>query len=118
MIKVLDRLLAKILGEPLENIKPTVQKRPNVARDFRAVEIVPRRPCCEAATQAAGKRYLLSKAPRVPLVGCTMPMTCSCMYRKNADRRGGNRRLLGAGASRLFAGVEGRKNEGRRLAEM
>jgi hypothetical protein len=117
-MKVLQKLLGKIAREaPAKNLKTISHKRLNGAPDFRAVEIAPSLLCCEAAMQASGRRYLLSKVPRVPLVGCTMPTTCSCMYRKNADRRDGDRRLLGAGTSRWFAGIESRKHEGRRLAE-
>jgi hypothetical protein len=119
MMKALERLLGRISSEPgAKNPKPNARlKRAKTAGDFRAVEIAPRILCCEAAKKASGKRYLLSKAPRMPLMGCTMPMTCSCMFRKNADRRDGDRRLLGAGTSRWFAGVEGRKQEARRSAE-
>src|ERR1700753_3264192 len=89
----------------------------NSVGDFRAVEIAPRLLRCEAARQVSGKRYLLNNAPRMPLVGCTMPTTCSCMFLKCRDRRDGDRRLLGAGASRMSAGADVRKDAGRRLAE-
>ena len=119
MMKALEKLLGRISSEPgAKNHKPIARsKRSNAGGDFRAVEIAPRILCCEAAKKASGKRYLMSKAPRMPLMGCTMPMTCSCMFRKNTDRRSGDRRLLGAGTSRWFAGVESRKLEGRRSAE-
>jgi len=114
MMKVLEGLLGKTSRESVAN-KPQL-KRSSGSGDFRAVEIAPSLKCCEAAMQASGRRYLLRKAPQVPLVGCTMPMACSCMFRKNADRRNGDRRLLGAAASRWFAGVDHRKLEGRRSA--
>jgi hypothetical protein len=118
MMKELETLLKMFAREPVsKSPKPRVQKRANAVSDFRAVEIAPRVLCCEAAKRAASNRYLLRKAPRVPLVGCTMPMNCSCIFLKKADRRDGDRRLLGAGTSRWFAGVESRKIEGRRVAE-
>jgi hypothetical protein len=117
MMKVLENLLGAIGREPLaKSLKSTAQKRPTAVGDFRAVEISPRVLCCEEARRVAGKRFLLGKAPRVPLMGCTMSTTCSCMFLKSKDRRDGDRRLLGAGTSRWFAGVDGR-NGGRRLAE-
>jgi hypothetical protein len=119
MMKVLGKLLGKITREPVAN-KPAPKlklKQATGIGDFRAVEISPSLQCCEAAKQASRKRYLLRNAPRVPLVGCTMPTTCSCTFRKNADRRDGDRRLLGAATSRWFAGVDNRKSEGRRLAK-
>jgi hypothetical protein len=116
MMKVLERLLGKVSRKPAANKhgRGGQLKRSSGTADFRAVEIAPGFICCEAAKQASGKRHLWSKAPRVPLMGCTMPLSCSCMFRKNADRRDGDRRLLGAGTSRWFAGVDGRKYGGRR----
>lgn len=117
-MKVLENLLRFIRREPLaKSLKAAAQKRPNAEGDFRAVEISPRVLCCDAARRVTGKRYLLSKAPRMPLMGCTMPTACSCRYLKSKDRRDGDRRLLGAGTSRWFQGVESRKYVGRRFAE-
>jgi hypothetical protein len=120
MIKVLKGLLGRISREHAAN-KPTSiakLKRPSTG-DFRAVEIAPSATCCAAAMQASGRRYLLRKAPRLPLYGCTMPINCSCMFRKNADRRDGDRRLLGATeTNRWFGGLESRKRGGRRSEEM
>lgn len=118
MLKVLRVLLGTNTREiTKKTFKPALQKRSNDAADFRSVEIAPSLICCEAAKLASGKRHLLHKAPRVPLVGCTMPTACSCAFRKRVDRRDGDRRLLGAGTSRWFSGVEGRSAHGRRLAE-
>jgi hypothetical protein len=120
MIKVLEGLLGKISREhAAKKLAPTAKlKRPDSASDFRAVEIAPSLMCCAAATQASGRRCLLRQAPRLPLMGCTMPTTCSCSFRKNADRRDSDRRLFGAGeTNRWFVGRESRKAEGRRSAE-
>ena len=121
MMKLLENLLGSIGRESLakspKGPKSTAQERANVGGDFRAVEISPRVLCCEASRRVAGKRYLIGQAPRMPLMGCTMPMACSCMFLKSKDRRDGDRRLLGAGTSRWFAGVESRKYGGRRMAE-
>jgi hypothetical protein len=120
MIKVLKGLLARISHEHAANTPKPIAKlkqRPS-SGDFRAVEIAPSAICCAAAMQASGRRYLLRKAPRLPLYGCTMPINCSCMFRKNADRRDGDRRLLGATeTNRWFAGLESRKRGGRRSEE-
>ena len=120
MIKVLEGLLGKMWREHHAK-KPTPiakLKRPNGTGDFRAVEIAPSIMCCTAATQVTGKSYLLREAPRLPLMGCTMPTNCSCRFRKNADRRDSDRRLFGAAeTNRWFVGVDCRKREGRRSAE-
>jgi len=121
MIKVLEGLLGKKSREHATNKPPptTNPSRSNSTGDFRAVEIAPSIMCCAAAMQASGKPYLLRKAPRLPLMGCTMPTTCSCKFRKNADRRDSDRRLLGSSeTNRWFVGVDNRKRGARRSAEM
>jgi hypothetical protein len=120
MIKVLKDLLAKISREhAANNLKAIASlKRPNSSGDFRAVEIAPSVTCCAAAIEASGRPYLLRKAPRLPLLGCTIPTACSCMFRKNSDRRDSDRRMFGATeTNRWFTGRESRKGEGRRSAE-
>jgi len=120
MIKVLEGLLGKISRErPANTPAPSAgAKRPCSTDDFRAVEIAPSIMCCAAATRAAGKPYLMRQAPRLPLYGCTMPTTCACKFRKNADRRDSDRRLFGATeTNRWFAGVDIRTLRGRRSAE-
>jgi len=120
MIKVLEGLLDKISRErPAKKPAPSAKpKRSKSTDDFRAVEIAPNIMCCAAAMHARGRPYLLREAPRLPLYGCTMPTNCSCKFRKNADRRESDRRLLGATeANRWFVGLESRKRGGRRSAE-
>jgi hypothetical protein len=99
MIKVLKVLLGRISREHAANNLKRIANptRSNSAGDFRAVEIAPSVTCCAAAKQVAGRRYLLRKPPRLPLLGCTMPTTCSCEFRKNADRRDTDRRLTAIG---------------------
>jgi hypothetical protein len=119
MIELLMGLLWKISGHRAKNSKPITRlKQPNSTGDFRAVEIAPSIMCCPAAMQVTGRSYLLREAPRLPLKGCTLPATCSCKFRKNADRRDSDRRLFGATeTNRWFAGVDSRKCGGRRSAE-
>jgi len=120
MIKVLEGLLGKTPREHPANkhTKITIPKRQNSTSDFRAVEIAPSIMCCAAATHATGTPYLLCEAPRLPLAGCTMPTHCSCKFRKNADRRDGDRRLFGATeTNRWFAGIDSRTRRSRRSEE-
>jgi hypothetical protein len=120
MIKVLEGLIGKISREHPTN-KPTpiaVLKRLNSTGDFRAVEIAPSIMGCAAAMRATGRPYLMREAPRLPLEACTMPTNCSCKFRKNADRRDGDRRLFGATeTNRWFAGIDSRTRGNRRSAE-
>ena len=118
MIKVLTELFGKIPRErPAKKPTPiAVTKRPNTGGDFRAVSLVPSIRCCAAAKHAAGRRVLLREAPRLPLEACAMPTNCSCKFRKDADRRDSDRRLLGeTETNRWFAGPESRKRGSRRL---
>jgi hypothetical protein len=120
MIKVLKELLTKISRDhPAKKAAPiTRPKRSNTGGDFRAVSIAPSIMCCAAAMHGTAKLYLLHEAPRLPLEACTMPTNCSCKFRKNADRRDGDRRLFGATeTNRWFGGLESRRRGGRRSAE-
>ena len=96
---------------------PNLSARPShVTGDYRAVSLAPSLECYAAAKNAAGsKRYLLREAPRLPLINCATPANCSCKFRKHADRRDGDRRLLGEiETARWFAGSERRMRAGRR----
>ena len=117
MIKVLRGLFGKTPREhPAKKPTPIVRPKPsNSGGDFRAVSLAPSIRCCAAAKHATGRRVLLREAPRLPLEACTMATNCSCKFRKDADRRDSDRRLLGAKeTNRWFAGPESRKRGGRR----
>jgi hypothetical protein len=120
MIKILERLLGKDLrAHSAKQLTPLANpKRPRTDVDFRVVEIAPSLMCCTAVMHARGRSYLLRQAPRLPLMGCSMPTTCLCKFLKHGDRRDSDRRLFGANeTNRWFAGVENRKHRGRRLAD-
>src|SRR6202051_1355576 len=117
MIKVLKGLCGKTpRDQPAKKPKPIARpKQANTGGDFRAVSLATRIRCCAAAKHATGRRVLLREAPRLPLDACTMPTNCSCKFRKDADRRDSDRRLLGAAeANRWFAGPESRQRGARR----
>ncbi len=118
MIKVLKELFGKTPREhpPKKPMPLAISKRSRTSGDFRAVSIAPSIGCCAAAKHATGKRVLLREAPRLPLETCTMPTSCSCKFRKDADRRDSDRRLLGeTETNRWFAGAESRKRVSRRV---
>jgi hypothetical protein len=121
MIKILEGLLGKISGEHHAKKPAPIAgaKRSRAAGDFRSVSVEPSLICCSAALRVAGKPYLSRQAPRLPLESCTMPTSCSCKFRKNVDRREGDRRLFGAiETNRWFAGRDKRKSGSRRSTEM
>jgi hypothetical protein len=59
---------------------------------WAAVSIVPAKSSCEAARALKNKRFLATQAPRLPLADCSQPLSCTCSYKKYADRRAGPRR--------------------------
>jgi hypothetical protein len=115
------QLLKSLLGEsprayPAKKPAPGAKLKPShVGADYRAVSLAPNSACHAAAKDVAGKRYLLREAPRLPLPACATPATCSCKYRKHAERRDADRRLLGSTeTTRWFAGSERRTRRMRR----
>ena len=58
---------------------------------YEAVTIHSYKDKCLAAAQVAGKRFLSSEAPSIPLESCTSE-TCHCVYMHHGDRRTGSDR--------------------------
>ncbi len=123
------QLFKSLLGKPAKNLAPKNGKSgvragaragapvtaPLCGLDYRAVSLVPNIECEAVAKYAAGSRYLMREAPTLPLPNCATPATCSCRFRKHADRREGDRRLLGMTATnRWFVESERRRPGGRR----
>lgn len=65
--------------------------RPQRRRVFHAVEIRNGGSPCSAARRVAGKRFLSSEAPAIPLASCSLEV-CSCKYAHFEDRRARQRR--------------------------
>ena len=119
MIQLLKSILnAKAGDTPARKpaLTSTSRLKQNVC-DFRAVSLAPSLICCSVTKDAASKRYLWREAPRLPLLGCAMGSTCSCKFIKHADRRDGDRRLLGGNTTNQWYNAgERRKHRGRRAA--
>jgi hypothetical protein len=118
------QLLKSLFGEgarenPAKNRAPQARARSghttHAGVDYRAVSLAPSLECYAAAKNCPGTRYLLRDAPRLPLANCATPANCTCKFRKHADRRDGDRRLLGEiETNRWYAGAERRLRGGRR----
>lgn len=109
------QLLKSLLGEKTPD--RSVRKPTSNATDFRAVSLTPSLICCAATKNAASKRLLWRQAPTLPLSACTMRSSCACKFRKHADRRDGERRLLGGNINKQwYIGGERRERQGRRVA--
>jgi hypothetical protein len=120
MIHLLKSLFGDTPREqPVKRTAATARLKPSHAgSDYRAVSLAQSTGCHAVASGFAGKRYLLREAPSLPLTDCANPAKCSCKFRKHADRRDGDRRLLGmAETNRWFAGSERRQRAGRRATK-
>ncbi|MGH8230509.1 MAG: hypothetical protein ACRESY_01665 [Steroidobacteraceae bacterium] len=96
---------------------PGNSKASKVGADYRAVSLLAGIQCRVAVRDGVDKRYLLGEAPRLPLAGCATPEQCTCKYRKHADRRNDDRRLLGGThCAAWYAGSERRARRSRRTA--
>lgn len=80
------------------------------------MEIAPGLSACAAARDAAGKKFLMRRAPALPLAQCNRPDQCKCRFSKSSDRRESERRLEGSVLARCYTGKEGRKDNRRRPA--
>jgi hypothetical protein len=95
-------------------------RRDRSSTQWRAVEIAPGLMSCDAAGKLAGKVFLASESPRLPLDGC-IEKDCRCKYVHLQDRRdGGDRRIeLGDfGAFFPVSEVERRRIAGRRSMDL
>jgi hypothetical protein len=81
---------------------------------FHAVSIASGPGGCALAKSLNGVRLLSLEAPRLPLVGCANPDSCSCKYEHHADRRAGPRRA-GMHAPRIGIAAAGFEENRRRL---
>jgi hypothetical protein len=116
MIELLKSLLnSKSSDRPARKTASRAVPRPaGNACDYRAVSLAPSLECCTATKGAASRRYLWREAPRLPLPGCELGSNCTCKFTKHADRRDGDRRLLGCDSTKQwFMGKERRTHMGR-----
>lgn len=85
---------------------------------WSAVSITCTSGSCGAAQALKGRRYLGVDAPRLPLLNCTSPEICPCVYHKHIDRRAGPRRESESGSlRRQSANPERRRGRGRRSTD-
>jgi hypothetical protein len=117
------QLFKSLLGESnreraAKKIAPNLKPKTAASLgDYRAVSIDPCPHCRAAAQELAGKRYLLREVPSLPLSRGTAASSCSCKFRKHADRRDADRRVLGETQThRWFAGADRRLHCSRRSA--
>lgn len=115
MIKSIRDLLGSSPPTPRQ-ARSTPQARIPAGQDFRAVEISPGLSACTAARDTAGKKFLMRRAPTLPLAGCSRPEQCKCRFSRTSDRRESERRFEGSVLARSYGGKESRKDARRRPA--
>jgi hypothetical protein len=99
------------LANPGHAPQRLVGRRPD---RFAGVEIRRRSGACAAAVALDGKRFLASRSPALPLVGCTKTR-CDCSFVKLSDRRTDDRRWEHDGKSTaMFNTAQRRKQADRR----
>ena len=87
-----------------------------IANPYHAVSVeVGTRPCA-AARELAGRRYLSSAAPMLPLKGCTQA-TCQCRYTHHQDRRFQRDRRVNFANPHAHSKVDRRAGGGRRVTD-
>jgi len=64
---------------------------------------------CIAATEMAGKRFLASEAPHLPLTDCSNPSRCRCKYQHWDDRRQDDRRSTYCGIGEDYLSADDRR---------
>ena len=117
MIAKLQQLRLSALFHFRRGVMRAPVKVHHVRNPFHAVSIVLDKRCaCAAAQEVAGKRYLASEAPRLPLLTCNQAV-CTCRYQHHADRREDSRRASDGKwgpPARVYTGAE-RRSGGRRI---
>ena len=111
------RSIRDLLGRspsPSRQVRSAPQMRVPAGQDFRAVEISPGLSACTAARDAAGRKFLMRKAPTLPLTGCSRPDQCKCRFTGAGDRLEGEPRLEGGVLPSGRAGEEPRESSRRR----
>lgn len=92
-----------------------------ITNPWHAVEVRTSRNACPACQALAGKRFLATEAPRLPVTGCLHSLVCNAVYKHHDDRRAGPRRDSEQGLPAVArAGVEAaerRIGRGRRTGD-
>jgi len=84
---------------------------------WHAVTVISGARACGPATRLRSLRFLSVEAPRIPLDDCTMPGSCTCVYRHFSDRRARERRVSDRGLHGLPARTDRRETRGRRTTD-
>jgi hypothetical protein len=76
----------------MEALASTTGQHIRITNPWHAVEVRSGLMACPACRELAGKRFLSSEAPALPIAGCLHPVKCRAVYQKHDDRRAGPRR--------------------------
>lgn len=91
---------------------------PTADTKWRSVRIRPGLNCCKLALSLQEQVFLSKEVPTLPLEYCT-EKNCTCHYLFLDDRRSGlDRRAELARVGALLSGIDRRRSQGRRLADL
>jgi hypothetical protein len=116
-----DKLLGLLGGPEIDSAaakkasRPPQRKEARLAR-YQSVSVVYASKCCAAVKSLAGRRFLPSDAPSLPLAACSLSDQCKCRFQKHVDRRDYERRLPGE-KGKWYGGAEQRRSRGRRQSD-
>ena len=92
-----------------------------ISNPWHAVSVQCSAPACAASRDVQKSRFLATEAPKLPLVSCSNPLGCKCVYRHHDDRRAGPRRTIERGSplrgGSFYPGEERRGTGGRRRTD-
>ena len=120
-----DRLVAALYRFRLRSrVSGKVSRHQMISNPWHAVSIasgseLSGAPCCAAAMELQGQRFLSTEAPTLPLAGCSNPKACRCRYQHHPDRRHERRRTVDYGyRNAMYSGAERRSIvQGRRTTD-
>ncbi len=96
---------------------PRIVFPPTDGPTFRAVGVRPGKDCCQGAVQMSDLRFLVGKAPKLPLPGCDAA-SCDCRYAHYSDRRREiDRRRTVASEGEAVVPFDRRQSNGRRSTD-
>jgi len=97
-------LLIRLRRGAGKETRPAAEAGSSPTAEYHAVSIKIGGMACVAAKQLTGQRFLSTKAPRLPLPGCTAA-DCNCRFVHHKDRRSGKDRRSPFGPAGMGGGT-------------